>query len=280
MSNIKLILEYDGTGFSGWQKQPGAGLRTVQGVLEEALERLTGIFHVTVGAGRTDTGVHALGQVAHFFTESEFPLERWPAALNGLLPPDVSVRSAEVVDDTFHARCSAKAKEYCYLFLNRPQRSAIWHRYSYRVPQRLDRGSMVESAKMFTGTHDFKAFSAAGSSARSTVRKVFTSSVFESGDWIGFRVVANGFLYRMVRLMAGMLLEVGLGKADPGRIPELLGSGQRGKGGPTLPPRGLFLVRIAYEDTGVRGKRSEAGKRFETDDELNIISEILGISGQ
>ena len=117
--NIKLILEYDGTGFSGWQKQPGTGLRTVQGVLEEALERLTGLSHVTVGAGRTDAGVHALGQVAHFTTESGFPVERWPAALNGLLPPDVSVRSAEAVDDAFHARCSAKAKEYCYLILNR-----------------------------------------------------------------------------------------------------------------------------------------------------------------
>jgi tRNA pseudouridine38-40 synthase len=246
--NVKLILEYDGTGFSGWQKQSGAGLRTVQGVLDEALTQLTGIEHVTVGAGRTDAGVHALGQVAHFVTESGIPLERWPAALNGVLPPDVSVRSAEAVDASFHARCSAKAKEYCYLILNRPQRSAIWHRCSYHVPQRLDLDRMAQGAGYFTGTHDFRAFSAAGSSARSTVRQVLAGSVFTSGEWIGFRVAAKGFLYKMVRLMAGMLVEIGLGKADPVQIDELLESGERGKGGKTLPPQGLFLVRIAYND--------------------------------
>jgi tRNA pseudouridine38-40 synthase len=246
---LKLTVEYDGAGFSGFQRQTGTDLRTVQGVLETALKQLTGSEHVIVGAGRTDAGVHALGQVAHFDTESGLPAVRWPAALNGLLPPDVSVRGAEEVDDSFHARCSAKSKEYCYLILNRPQRSAIWHHHSYHLPQRLDLKRMAQGAACFTGTHDFRAFSAAGSSARSTVRRVFASSVFAGGHWIGFKVAASGFLYKMVRLMAGTLVEVGLGRTDPGRIEELLESRDGcEKGGPTLPPRGLFLVRITYED--------------------------------
>ncbi|MGD0152408.1 MAG: tRNA pseudouridine(38-40) synthase TruA [Thermacetogeniaceae bacterium] len=245
---LKLTLEYEGTGFSGWQKQTGTNLRTVQGVLDAALEQLTGVEHLTVGAGRTDAGVHALGQVVNFATESGIPTERWPAALNGLLPSDVAISSAEEVDDSFHARCSAKAKEYCYLILNRQQRSAIWHNYSYHVPQTLDQERMAQGADCFRGTHDFKAFSAVGSSARSTARQVFASNVFRNGDWVGFRVAANGFLYKMVRLMTGMLVEIGLGRADPARIGELLASGARGEGGPTLPPRGLFLVRIAYRE--------------------------------
>jgi len=248
MARIKLTMEYDGAGFSGFQRQTGTDLRTVQGVLESALKQLTGEQHVVAGAGRTDAGVHALGQVAHFDTESELPAQRMMAALNGLLPPDVSVRGAEEVDESFHARCSAKSKEYCYLVLNRPQRSSLWHRYSCHVPQRLDLERMAQGAGCFTGTHDFKAFSATGSSARSTVRRVFASSVFAGGDWIIFRVSANGFLYKMVRLMAGTLVEIGLSRADPGRIGELLESQSENKGGPTLPSCGLFLVRIVYQD--------------------------------
>jgi tRNA pseudouridine38-40 synthase len=152
------------------------------------------------------------------------------------------------VDASFHSRCSARAKEYCYLILNRSQRSAVWRQYSYRVPQRFDLDRMAQGAARFTGTHDFRAFSAAGSSARSTIRQVLAGSVFTNGEWIGFRVAARGFLYKMVRLMAGMLVEIGLGKADPDQIDELLESGERGKGGRTLPPQGLFLVRIAYND--------------------------------
>jgi tRNA pseudouridine38-40 synthase len=246
---LKLIVEYDGAGFSGFQRQTGTDLRTVQGMLEKALKQLTGSEHLIAGAGRTDAGVHALEQVAHFDTEFSLPAERWPAALNGLLPPDVSVRGAEEVDDSFHARCSAKSKEYCYLILNRPQRSANWRQHSYHMPQPLDLKSMAQGAACFTGTHDFRAFSAAGSSARSTVRRVFASSVFAGGPWIGFRVAATGFLYKMVRLMAGTLVEVGLGRTDPARIEELL-EARDGceKGGPTLPPQGLFLVRITYGD--------------------------------
>ena len=246
---LKLIMEYDGAGFSGFQRQTGTDLRTVQGVLETALRQLTGAEHLIVGAGRTDAGVHALGQVAHFDTESGFSAVRWMAALNGLLPPDLSVRGAEEVEGSFHARCSARSKEYCYLILNRPQRSAVWRHRSYHVPQQLDLKSMAQGAGCLTGSHDFRAFSAAGSSARRTVRQVFSSSVYAGGPWICFRVAASGFLYKMVRLMAGTLVEVGLGRTDPSRIAELLESPDGcEKGGPTLPPWGLFLVRIYYGD--------------------------------
>lgn len=292
MSNIKLILEYDGAGFCGWQKQSGTGLRTVQGVLETALEQLTGAAHRTVGAGRTDAGVHALGQVASFATGFMLPAERWPEALNGLLPPDLAVRSAEAVDASFHARRSAVAKEYCYLFLNRRRRSAIWRRYSCLVPQRLDLERMARGAALFRGAHDFTAFSATGSSAKRTVREVFSSSVFRSGDLFGFRVTANGFLYKMVRLMAGMLMEIGTGRAEPGRIDELLVSaasglapglkesgelGSRGKGGPALPPQGLFLVRIACGGEPDAGQAPEEMERSAAGDRLSLISEFLGV---
>jgi tRNA pseudouridine38-40 synthase len=290
MRRLKLTLEYDGTCFCGWQKQHGTALRTVQGVLETALEQLTGAATPTVGAGRTDAGVHALGQVAHFTTESGIPADRWAAALNGLLPPDLAVIKAEVVDTSFHARYDARAKEYCYLILNRMQRPALWHAYAHHVPQRLDLERMAAGAGLFIGVHDFRAFAATGGSVKSTIRQVFASSVFRSGNWIGFRVVANGFLYKMVRLMAGMLVEIGLGRVDPGLIEEMLGSGGGcppgrsgdGTGGPALPPRGLYLVRIAYGDeplvTEVGSWRSEAGERFRAGNELSIISEILGVS--
>ncbi len=255
MRCLKLTLEYDGTRFCGWQKQHGSGLRTVQEVLETALEQLTGTATDAVGAGRTDAGVHALGQVAHFTTESGIPAERWAAALNGLLPPDLAVMKAESVEDSFHARYAAKAKEYCYLVLNRWQRTALWHNYSYHVSQRLDVERMAAGAGMFLGTRDFKRFAATGSNVRSTVRQVFASTVFRSGDWIGFRVMANGFLYKMVRLMAGMLVEIGLGRADPGQVAKLLAApngrqapAAAGAAGPALPPQGLYLVRIAYGD--------------------------------
>ena len=235
---LKLILEYDGTGFSGFQKQSGTSLRTVQGVLDAALGQLTGVEHSVVGAGRTDAGVHALGQVVHCATESGIPTERWPAALNGVLPPDLSVKGAEEVDASFHARCSAKAKEYCYLILNRPQRSAIWRQYSYHVPQRLDLDRMAQGARSFTGAHDFKAFSAMGSSAKSTGRQVFASSVCSSGDWVGFRVVANGFLYKMVRLMTGMLVEIGLAGPIPVRSERCWHRGGEALAGPRCHPGG------------------------------------------
>jgi len=254
MRYIKLILEYDGTNFSGWQKQTGTGLRTVQGVLERALEKLTGERITTYGAGRTDAGVHALGQVVNFGTEASIPVARFPAALNGVLPPDVVVKKSDQVDAAFHARYSATAKQYRYLIWNGRLPSALWRNYSYHIPRLLDEKAMQEGARYFEGNHDFVAFSATGSSVKSTVRNLLSFRVSRCGDWIIMTVTADGFLYKMVRLMAGTLVKVGLGKCTPAKVGEILATKDRGQGGPALPPQGLCLLRIYYpgDDMGLQ----------------------------
>lgn len=246
MRYLRLTLEYDGTGFSGWQKQTGCGLRTVQGVLENALETLTGERIRIFGAGRTDAGVHALGQVAHFAAVTGIPADRFPAAMNGLLPPDVVIKEGAEVNGSFHARFTACAKQYRYLILNRRYPSAIWRNYCHHVPQRLDRKAIEEAARYFVGRQDFLAFSATGSNAKTSVRNIFACQVSQADDWVMFTVTADGFLYKMMRLMAGTLLEVGLGRFPPGKVREILTSKTRGRGGSALPSRGLYLLRVYY----------------------------------
>ncbi|AFV12729.1 tRNA pseudouridine synthase A [Thermacetogenium phaeum DSM 12270] len=246
MRRVRLCLEYDGTNFAGFQKQTGTGLRTVQGVLEEALARLTGEGIKIVGAGRTDKGVHALGQVVHFDTCSSIPVERFPAALNGLLPPDLVVLSAALADTSFHARYGAVGKRYSYLILNSRRPTALWRSRCYQYPYSLDLTAMRLAVQFFHGEHDFQGFSATGSSAQSTVRRIFSFDIDEQGDWICFSVTADGFLYKMVRLMVGTLLEVGRGKMRPQQVKEILDRGERGEGGPALPPQGLYLVKVYY----------------------------------
>ncbi len=253
MRRVRLCLEYDGTNFAGFQKQTGTGQRTVQGVLEEALARLTGEGIKVVGAGRTDKGVHALGQVVHFDTCSTIPVERFPAALNGILPPDLVVLSAAQADPSFHARYGAVGKRYSYLILNSRRPTALWRSCCYQYPYSLDLAAMRQAVRFFHGEHDFRGFSATGSSAQSTVRRIFSFDIAEQGDWICFSVTADGFLYKMVRLMVGTLLEVGRGKMRPQQVKEILDRGERGKGGPALPPQGLYLVRVYYpgEENGM-----------------------------
>ncbi|MGB9791936.1 MAG: tRNA pseudouridine(38-40) synthase TruA [Thermacetogeniaceae bacterium] len=258
MRYLKLTLEYDGSEFSGWQKQTGSGLRTVQGVLEEALLKLTGERIATCGAGRTDAGVHALGQVVSFATKATIPASRFPAALNGLLPPDVVVKGCEEVDASFHARYSAVAKEYRYLIWNERLPSALWRRYSHHVSLPLDEVAMQEAARYLQGRHDFIAFSAAGSSAKTTVRNVISFKVTRHGRWVVMEVVADGFLYKMVRLMAGTLVAVGIGKYKPQDVLEILESRARGRGGPALPPQGLYLVRIYYSGEEIARANEES----------------------
>lgn len=254
MLRVKATLEYDGTNFAGFQKQTGTGLRTVQGVLEEALARLTGEGIVTVGAGRTDRGVHALAQVVHFETSSHIPVEHLPAALNSLLPSDLAVLDAAVADASFHARYSALGKKYSYLLLNSRRPTAIWRNRCYQYPYPLDLAAIRLAAEFFHGEHDFRGFSATGSSVKSTVRRVFSFDIVKQGDWICFRVAADGFLYKMVRLMVGTLLEVGRGKILPQLVGEILDTGERGKGGPALPPQGLYLERVYYPGEGEKGE--------------------------
>jgi len=246
MRFLKLVLEYDGSGFHGFQKQTGTRLRTVQGVLENALKNLTGEEVQVYGAGRTDAGVHALGQVVHFATTATIPTHRFPAALNSCLPPDLVVLKAEEVDSSFHARYSALAKKYCYLVWNQERPSALLRNYCFHYPVPLDCGLMSKGAAFFEGVHDFRSFSAAGSSAKTTRRHLFSFKVQRKSGFVVFTVTADGFLYKMVRLMVGTLLEVGRGKLPPEAVREILKAERRGLGGPAVPPQGLYLVRVYY----------------------------------
>jgi tRNA pseudouridine38-40 synthase len=246
MKNIRLIIEYDGSRYAGWQRQKNAV--TVQQKLEEALEKLTGEEVRVIGSGRTDSGVHARGQTANFVTGSRIPPERFSYALNCLLPRDIRVTASEEVSMEFHAQFSATAKTYRYSMVVGPHGTAIGWQYYHTVYTPLDVQAMMQAAEHFKGTHDFAAFMAAGSPVRSTVRTIFHSRIEQEGSFIHYVVTGNGFLYNMVRIMAGTLIEVGKGKIQPYRIPEILASRDRVQAGFTAPPEGLFLEEVFYEN--------------------------------
>ncbi|MFS8524486.1 MAG: tRNA pseudouridine(38-40) synthase TruA [Limnochordales bacterium] len=245
MRNIRCVIEYDGTEFFGFQRQQER--RTVQGVLEEALASLTGrATHVT-GAGRTDAGVHALGQVVNFRTDSRIPVERWPYALNSRLPRDVVVKRADVVPEDFHARKSALAKTYRYTIWNAEFPSVFHDRYAWHVRTRLDVAAMREAARLLVGRRDFAAFRAAGSTpVRSTVRHLQALEVERAGPRIDIVATADGFLYHMMRNIVGTLVMVGDGRRPPEWVADVLASGRRELAGPTAPARGLCLVLVEY----------------------------------
>lgn len=246
-----MTVEYDGVGFHGFQRQrigshPEQDLRTVQGVLEAALASLSGErVHVT-GAGRTDAGVHALGQVVNCFTSSRIPIDRFAQAMNTRLPPDLVVRDAQEAESTFHARFDAVAKVYCYAFYCRRAPSPFWRRYSLFVPQPLRVEAMRTAAKHLVGTHDFSSFQAAGSAVQSPVRTMSRCTVIQRGELVFLWVKADGFLYNMVRIIAGTLLEVGLGRRHPNEVQSVLMARTRSAAGPTAPAHGLCLVRVVY----------------------------------
>ncbi len=252
MRKLKLTVEYDGTDFAGFQMQ-AAGIRTVQSVLGDAVQRISGEPAVIHAAGRTDTGVHALGQVAHFATDSQMSSDRYQAALNGILPRDVSVRDAQWVGDDFHARFSAIRRTYLYLILNRPTRSAIWNRYSVHEPKPLNVGAMRSVAKVLTGTNDFSSFAGSGGNPGSSyIRRVEQLQVRRSGtrgELILIRCSANAFLRSMVRNFVGMLLAAGLGVIDNDGAQRVLEARSRARNPcKTAPARGLCLVRVDYND--------------------------------
>ncbi|HEY8393070.1 MAG TPA: tRNA pseudouridine(38-40) synthase TruA [Capillibacterium sp.] len=245
MVNIKLTIAYDGTEFAGYQRQ-GQGERTVQGELEKALRRLTGTVPKLIAAGRTDAGVHAKGQVVNFTTDSPIPFDRWPAALNSCLPPDLIVWQAEEVPLSFHARYGAKRKTYRYLVSRRRWPDPFLRRYSYHFPWPLKLEPVRTAAAYLLGEHDFKGFSAAGSAVATTVRRLDKVEVTEEGEEICFTLTGNGFLYKMVRNIVGTLLFIGEGKADPLLVREILATGNRQAAGPTAPPHGLTLMTVEY----------------------------------
>ena len=246
MRNIKLQLSYDGTEFSGWQRQPG--YRTVQQVLEEAIGRLTGVESVTNASGRTDAGVHAVGQVVHFYTESRHAPEVFVKALNAMLPSDVRVKDAREMHQAFHCTLDAKAKLYRYVIDNGQVADPFQDRYAWHVYPRLDAAAMHRSSRALMGRHDFHSFETNWPNRMSSVRTIFDVAVNRSGEFVWIDVEADGFLYNMVRAIAGTLVEVGKGKWPESRVGEIIAAEDRCEAGPTAPPQGLFLIRVRYSD--------------------------------
>ncbi len=245
MRNIKLLVEYDGTNYLGWQVQPKGS--TIQGILEEKLELLTGEPIRLFGSGRTDSGVHAFGQVAHFKTRSQMNIRTIQRALNSLLPPDIVIRKVEAVDEDFHARRHSKSKVYEYRILNRDLRSAFHREYAWYIPQRLNFTEMKRASQSLIGEHDFSAFRSVGSPTRTTVRKVIRAEWKRGQEgFIRFEIEANGFLKQMVRAIVGTLVEVGKDKINSAEFRKILESKDRRKAGPTAPARGLFLKEVKY----------------------------------
>ena|SRR5438105_3257610 len=249
--NYRLTIQYDGTEFHGWQIQEGG--RTVQGELARALSLIEGCEVVVHGAGRTDAGVHAEGQVASVSLRREFEPDRLRAAVNGNVAADLRVIDARPAPEDFHARYSAKGKTYCYRVFNERFISPFWARYALHEPRRLDLGAMTEAAPLFVGEHDWTAFSAAQSDAKTRVRRVTRLDVTERrssrgrGRLFEIRVSAEGFLRYMVRSIAGALLAAGRGEADAASIRQAIETGQRPHFVSTAPAHGLTLVEVDYE---------------------------------
>ena len=245
---IKLTLQYDGTNYAGFQRQPNGV--TIQERLEEALRAVTGDDALKIGAaaGRTDAGVHARGQVVHFRTESRVPVDRWPYALNQHLPPDIVVVGASLAPEDFHARYWAVSKRYRYTIEHAPFPSPLRRLYAYHWGRELDTSAMVAAGRMLVGTHDFAAFRSSGGAAKTSTRTITQLTVEREGLLVHINVEADGFLYNMVRIIAGTLLEVGAGRRSPMDVAEALATGDRTLAGRTLPPHGLCLEQVTYGD--------------------------------
>ena len=243
---IRLTVEYDGTAYAGWQRQINA--MSVQQRREEAIEKLTGVATGVTGASRTDAGVHALGQVAHFDTSSRIPGEKFCFALNTVLPPDIRVSASEETRPDFHARFDANGKLYRYLIHNHAHASALGRNTHAHAIYPLDEYLMHEEAQLAVGTHDFAAFAASGSIVKDTVRTIYEARVLRNECEVEFLVRGSGFLYNMVRILAGTLIAVGGGKMEPGAIARAIESKSRLDLGVTAPAQGLTLLRVYYDD--------------------------------
>jgi tRNA pseudouridine38-40 synthase len=245
---ILLTLEYDGSAYHGWQRQPNA--LTIQEVVETALAKMLGHAVRVHGSGRTDAGVHALGQVAHFRTASQLPLTAFREGLNSLLPRDIAVLQVREVPAGFHARYGAVAKTYEYRILNRPTRSPLHLHSCWWLSRPLDLNLMQAASQRVVGTHDFAAFQASGSDVKTTVRQV-TQAFWQElpGGWKYFVITANGFLRGMVRNLVGTLVEVGWGKRPVEDLTRILASRDRRLAGPSAPAAGLYLKEVIYPES-------------------------------
>ena len=246
MRNIALKLAYNGTAYHGWQVQKNAA--SVCETLQKAISKVCGgPVHLT-GCGRTDAGVHAERYVANFRTDSRIPLDRLPYAINTHTPEDIAVREAVEVPEGFNAIGSCRRKEYTYRIYNSRFKDPFYVDRAYFYPKRLDEGLLDRAAQMFVGTHDFRAVRSVGTETKTTVRTVYWCGVTRRGDLLELKVCADGFLYNMVRAITGTVLYAAEGKFAPEDIPAILESGDRTLAGPTVPPGGLYLTRIWYED--------------------------------
>ena len=247
MRNIRLTIEYDGKDFNGWQKQPNK--LNIQGEIERAIAELTGDEKIDlIASGRTDAGVHALGQVANFKTENlSIPIDKFALAINTKLKKSIRVIKAEEVDERFHSRYTCKRKTYRFVINNNECESAIYRNLEYHMPVKLDIEKMKKAIKYFEGEHDFRGFKASGTSSKSSVRTIYNAEVkpAENGR-IFIELTGNGFLYNMVRIIAGTLVDVGMGKIAVEDIPDIIASGDRMRAGKTLSPNGLFLLKVEY----------------------------------
>ena len=244
MRNIKLTIEYDGTSYGGWQKQKNN--RTIQQCIEEAIKLLTGEEVELIGSSRTDAGVHAKGMVANFITNSKIPADKFREAINTKLPDDIGIIKSEEVDKNFHSRYDSKGKTYCYTLVNRYEKVCLGRSYVYQVRDELNYNLMKDAAKYFLGKHDFKAFKTNGSSVKTSVRTISGLELELKGDVLKIFISADGFLYNMVRIIVGTLIEVGKGKIKPDDIESIIRNGDRSKAGPCVPPNGLVLEKVFY----------------------------------
>jgi len=252
--NLKIVVEYDGTGFFGWQTQ--LDKPTVQGELERAVGEIAGRPTHVVGAGRTDAGVHAEGQVANFHTTSAIPARKWPDALNARLPDAIAVLSAEDVDLEFHTQYAATSKLYRYTVLNRGPRGAIDRLRSHLVRSPLNVEALKAEAACLVGTHDFRSFGSDMAKKERTTRTILSFDVARQGQFVDFLVSGDGFLYNQVRSMVGTLIPVGLGTRPAGWVKEVLEAKDRTKAGANVPAKGLTLVEVRFD--GVPRRRPGA----------------------
>lgn len=244
MKRILLSIEYDGTAYSGWQKQPNQ--KTVQGEIEDAILRSIGEKVEIFGSGRTDAGVHALNQSAHFDLKAPVPISKLADVFNNALPSDIAIKSAVEVDDQFHARFSIKKKGYLYKIYNSKVKNVFLSNRAAWVKKELDIDKMKEAAEIIVGTHDFRGLCSANTCVSDFTRTIFDIDVEKTEDFVYIHVLGNGFLYNMVRIIVGTLVDYSLGKITLDDIKMAVFNGERSKAGQTMPPYGLYLKETIY----------------------------------
>ena len=244
MKNIRLTIEYDGTNYFGWQNQRHG--KTIEGELEKALYRATGERVKLIGSGRTDKGVHALGQVANFYTSSTIPGDKYKILMDYLLPEDITIVDSEEVEMDFHSRYDSKGKFYKYRVFNRPKRSSIYRNYSYHVAKDLDIDKIEEAMEYLIGEQDFTAFKVRRTPVHTGVRIIEEAYVERNDEFVDFYFKGKGFMHNMIRIIVGTLILVGLGEKEASYLKEVIESKNREEAGKTVSPNGLYLLKVFY----------------------------------